>query len=84
MHLGRGRNVIVHRTLEPYLRKGKQRERWVWDHVVNLVRAVGMAKRLAIKWALSLGRWKEGREYVKRDPQPKVVDLASGQALGGG
>lgn len=49
----RNRNVIIHGVPE----EGKQRERAVSYHVVNLLRTVKIMKYVTIKRVICLGRW---------------------------
>lgn len=74
--LGRNRNVVVHGIAEPVMREGKQRERAMRYHIVNLLRMVNIPGHVAIKRVLRLGKW-AGAQSTTRDPRPVLVEFAN-------
>ncbi|KAF4531147.1 hypothetical protein B566_EDAN019182, partial [Ephemera danica] len=72
---GRNRNVVVYGIPEPYMREGKQRDRTVRFHLINLLRIAELPGHVAIKRVLRLGRWQNAQEKPK--PRPVLVEFAN-------
>ncbi|KAF4531146.1 hypothetical protein B566_EDAN019181 [Ephemera danica] len=72
---GRNRNVVIRGIPEPIMREGRQRDRAVRYHLINLLRVAELPGDLGLKRVLRLGRWDQS--YESRQPRPVLVEFAN-------
>ena len=75
--LGRNRNVVIHGIPEPVMREGRQRDRAMRYHIVNLLRAVELPGHIGIKRVLRLGKWISAEKTTEVGPRPVLVEFAN-------